>query len=85
MSREIQIEEMSADIQKLIHSTAISRALASYLYKWGWRKPGDVVRCKDCKHWESGYGYCKRVGVDAYGNSIFHKDSCCSGGERREE
>ena len=44
MSREIQIEEMSADIQKLIHSTALSRALASHLYKWGWRKKSAIVR-----------------------------------------
>ena len=44
MSREIQIEKMSTDIQKLIHSTALSRALASHLYKWGWRKKSVIVR-----------------------------------------
>ena len=45
----------------------------------------EVVRCKDCKYWESGYGYCQKAGLDCYGNSDFYKNSFCSRGKRREE
>jgi hypothetical protein len=45
----------------------------------------EVVRCKDCEYWENGYGYCKRAGLDCYGNSSFYKNSFCSNGKRREE
>lgn len=45
----------------------------------------EVVRCKDCVHWENGYGFCKKAGVDCYGGSRFGANSFCSDGKRREE
>ena len=38
-----------------------------------------VVRCKDCKHWEDGYfGYCTKT------HTAMDYDAFCSYGERRE-
>lgn len=45
----------------------------------------EVVRCKDCKHWENRYRYCKRIGVDFLGNSRCGENDYCSYGERREK
>lgn len=45
----------------------------------------EVCRCKDCKHFGEDYRYCKLVGVDAYGNSIFDYNDFCSQGERKEK
>lgn len=44
----------------------------------------EVVRCKDCKHWDTGYGFCKIHGLDGYGNSLFGEHGFCSCGERKE-
>ena len=38
----------------------------------------EVVRCKDCIHWDSQYNYCKRKDITMY------EESFCSYGERRE-
>lgn len=39
-----------------------------------------VVRCRDCKHWESEYGYCHIQGAEDW-----KADDFCSYGKRREE
>ena len=40
----------------------------------------EVVRCKDCKHWEDGWlGYCTKC------HTAMHYDGFCSYGERRED
>ena len=59
-----------------------AEALADYLIE---NDVVEVVRCKDCEYWESSYGFCKRVGVDCFGNSSFYKNSFCSCGKRRED
>ena len=39
----------------------------------------EVVRCKDCKHWEDGYlGYCTKI------HSAMEYDAFCSNGERKD-
>ena len=43
----------------------------------------EVVRCRDCKYWATGYGYCRRMGVDSYGDSPVGRNDFCSYGERR--
>ena len=46
----------------------------------------EVVRCKDCKHWTKGYGgFCRKTGLDCYGNSPFGENGYCSRGERKDE
>lgn len=39
----------------------------------------EVVRCKDCKHWQDGYfGYCTKI------HSAMEYDAFCSNGERKD-
>ena len=39
----------------------------------------EVVRCKDCEHWEDGYfGYCTKI------HSAMEYDEFCSNGERKD-
>ena len=38
----------------------------------------EVVRCKDCKWWDSDCGWC-----DLWGNTHEYKDGYCSYGERK--
>ena len=45
----------------------------------------EVVRCKFCEHWDKGYRFCKRHGLDYYGNSSFGENGFCSYGERRTD
>ena len=45
----------------------------------------EVVRCEFCEHWDKGYRFCKRHGLDYYGNSSFGENGFCSYGERRTE
>lgn len=45
----------------------------------------EVIRCKDCKHWESNYGYCMCHGLDEYGDSAFGENSFCSRAERKKK
>ena len=42
-----------------------------------------VVRCKDCIHWETGYRYCRRIGVNFNGDSPVGMNDYCSYGERK--
>ena len=43
-------------------------------------KREEVVRCKDCKHWEDGYiGYCTK------NHTAMYYDGFCSNGERRKQ
>jgi len=45
-------------------------------YKWD-DNHGELVRCKDCKHWEQQTGHCPY-------NSIFtHSEWFCADGEKR--
>ena len=45
-------------------------------YKWN-DNHGELVRCKDCKHWEQQTGHCPY-------NSIFtHSEWFCADGEKR--
>lgn len=41
---------------------------------------GRLIRCKDCKYWESDYGYCHEQGVEG-----LKPDDYCSYAERQEE
>lgn len=43
----------------------------------------EVVRCKECKHWDKGYNFCKLHGVDCLGNSFFGEKGFCSYGEKK--
>lgn len=45
----------------------------------------EVVRCKDCINWETGYRYCRRIGVNFNGDSPVGMNDYCSCGERRED
>lgn len=44
----------------------------------------EVVRCEFCEHWDKGYRFCKRHGLDYYGNSSFGENGFCSYGVRRK-
>jgi hypothetical protein len=43
----------------------------------------EVVRCKDCESWDTGYGYCKKCGLTGYGHSPFSENGYCSRGVRK--
>ena len=45
----------------------------------------EVVRCKDCKYWDTGYRFCKFHGLDSMGNSAFGENGYCSYGERKDD
>jgi hypothetical protein len=44
----------------------------------------EVVRCKDCEHYDSPSGTCNHFGYYTYAPDV-NEDDYCSYGERREE
>ena len=45
----------------------------------------ELVRCKDCKYWDTGYRFCKFHGLDCFGSSRFGENGFCSYGERKDK
>lgn len=64
--RKTFICEDAADVRKEIETAPTVDAV-------------EVVRCKDCKHWEDGYfGYCTKI------HTAMDYDAFCAYGERKE-
>ena len=66
---------------ELIPSFRVKQWLNHIGYKDTKEQATEIVRCKDCKHWDNIYnGYCYRL------NALGMKpDDFCSLGERKEE
>lgn len=47
-----------------------------------WRdNTGEIIRCKDCKHWDESFYYCRVIA----NNIDWKADDYCSLAERKEE
>lgn len=92
MSKEKQIEELTADIANMPNSVDCIVAEAEYLYGKGYRKQSEdtveVVRCKDCEYYDED-GICNLHSEyeDRYTRCYtvhMNGDGFCSCGERKE-
>ena len=82
MSRYIDADNYKKDLIQLGFLPAL---VVSVLDKQPTADVVEVVRCKDCKHWATGYGYCRKMGVNSYGDSPVGRNDYCSYGERKEQ
>lgn len=58
MSENKQIEELAAMIHTHLRSGAMSRALASLLYKEGWRKQNEEEWIEETEYYSDDYSEC---------------------------
>lgn len=45
----------------------------------------EIVRCKDCKHWNDEFEFCSIHHLDGVGDGLFGGDAFCNDGERRTD
>lgn len=73
-----QHEITEEEVKEYCHKRCLCIVDSALLKKYASAQP-EIIRCKDCKYWESDYGYCSEQGAED-----LKPDDYCSYAERRE-